>query len=150
MPRDALALADQAQEQVLRGDVLVRKATGFLGGMLQDALRAGVERERATGHLGAAGEGAGATAIAELLDRLPDPAPDRGVSLTRRQREVLQLVAKGKANKETAWELGISIKTVEKHRQHVMDILGIHDTAGLTRYAMSSGVIENSGQLTMA
>ena len=64
--------------------------------------------------------------------------------------EVLQLVAEGKANKETAWELGISIKTVEKHRQHLMENLDIHDTAGLTRYAISSGVIENSVQLTMA
>ena len=63
--------------------------------------------------------------------------------------EVLQLIAEGKANKETAAELGISIKTVEKHRQHLMQKLNIHDTAGLTRYAVSSGVIESSVQLTI-
>jgi DNA-binding NarL/FixJ family response regulator len=74
----------------------------------------------------------------------------KAVPLTSREMEVLQLVAEGKANKETAWELGISIKTVEKHRQHLMENLDIHDTAGLTRYAISSGVIENSVQLTMA
>ena len=63
--------------------------------------------------------------------------------LTAREREVLQLVAEGKANKQTADILRISIKTVEKHRQHLMEKLGIHDTAGLTRYAISSGIIEN-------
>jgi DNA-binding NarL/FixJ family response regulator len=45
--------------------------------------------------------------------------------------------------------LGISIKTVEKHRQHLMDKLNIHDTAGLTRYAITAGVIENTVQSTI-
>jgi len=62
---------------------------------------------------------------------------------------VLQLIAEGKANKETAGELGIGIKTVEKHREHLMEKLDIHDTAGLTRYAISAGVIESSVQLTI-
>ncbi len=70
-----------------------------------------------------------------------------GRRLTSRESEVLQLVAEGAANKQVAVELGISIKTVEKHRQQLMDKLNIHDTAGLTRYAISSGVIENSVQL---
>jgi DNA-binding NarL/FixJ family response regulator len=69
--------------------------------------------------------------------------------LTSRESEVLQLVAEGSANKQVAATLGISIKTVEKHRQHLMDKLNIHDTAGLTRYAISAGVIENSVQLTI-
>jgi DNA-binding NarL/FixJ family response regulator len=69
--------------------------------------------------------------------------------LTSREAEVLQLVAEGMANKQVAAELRISIKTVEKHRQHLMDKLNIHDTAGLTRYAISTGVIENSVQLTI-
>jgi DNA-binding NarL/FixJ family response regulator len=69
--------------------------------------------------------------------------------LTSRQMEVLQLIAEGKANKEIAAELDIDIKTVEKHRGHVMQKLDIHDTAGLTRYAISAGIIENSGQLTI-
>ena len=71
-------------------------------------------------------------------------------SLTSREAEVLQLVAEGAANKQVASELGISIKTVEKHRQQLMDKLGIHDTAGLTRYAISAGVIESSIQGTTA
>jgi DNA-binding NarL/FixJ family response regulator len=71
----------------------------------------------------------------------PDP-----IHLTPREREVLQLVAEGKPNKETAGALHISIKTVEKHRQSLMDKLAIHDTAGLTRYAIESGVIESRVQ----
>ena len=62
--------------------------------------------------------------------------------LTGRELEVLQLIAEGTANKESAAILGISIKTIEKHREHLMKKLDIHDTAGLTRYAISSGIIE--------
>jgi DNA-binding NarL/FixJ family response regulator len=76
-------------------------------------------------------------------------SPSRNARLTSREMEVLQLIAEGKANKETAAELGISIKTVEKHREKVMNKLSIHDTAGLTRYAISAGIIESSVQLTI-
>ena len=69
--------------------------------------------------------------------------------LTSREREVLQLIAEGKTNKEMAAELGIVIKTIEKHRQNLMEKLDIHDTAGLTRYAISTGVIENRVQATI-
>jgi DNA-binding NarL/FixJ family response regulator len=69
--------------------------------------------------------------------------------LTSREMEVLQLIAEGKANKETANDLGIGIKTVEKHREHLMQKLDIHDTAGLTRYAIGAGIIESSVQLTI-
>jgi two-component system, NarL family, nitrate/nitrite response regulator NarL len=67
--------------------------------------------------------------------------------LSSREVEVLQLIAEGNVNKETAAELGISIKTVEKHRQNLMKKLHIHDTAGLTRYAIATGIIESSVQL---
>lgn len=66
----------------------------------------------------------------------------RSVELTSREAEVLQLIAEGLANKQIAGELGISIKTVEKHRQQVMNKLNIHDVAGLTRYAISKGMVE--------
>lgn len=69
-------------------------------------------------------------------------------ALTGREAEVLQLVAEGAANKQVAAELGISVKTVEKHRQQLMDKLDIHDTAGLTRHAIATGVIENTVQKT--
>jgi DNA-binding NarL/FixJ family response regulator len=60
---------------------------------------------------------------------------------------VLQLVAEGSANKQIAAEMNISIKTVEKHRQKVMDKLNIHGTASLTRYAMEAGIVESAVQL---
>ena len=63
--------------------------------------------------------------------------------------EVLQLVAEGKVNKQIAADLCISIKTVEKHRQQVMNKLNIHDVAGLTRYAISRGIIESTPQLAV-
>lgn len=64
--------------------------------------------------------------------------------LSSREAEVLQLIAESKANKQIAAELGISIKTVEKHRSHLMRKLDIHDTAGLTRHAIETGIIESS------
>lgn len=64
--------------------------------------------------------------------------------LTSRESEVLRLIADGYANKQIASELGISIKTVEKHRQQVMNKLNIHDIAGLTRYALSTGMVRPS------
>jgi DNA-binding NarL/FixJ family response regulator len=68
----------------------------------------------------------------------------RGRRLTSREAEVLQLIAEGHANKQIASELSISIKTVEKHRQQVMNKLNIHDVAGLTRHAISKGIVEGS------
>ncbi|MBI5021165.1 MAG: response regulator transcription factor [Ignavibacteriales bacterium] len=62
--------------------------------------------------------------------------------LTIREREVLHLVAEGRTNKEISTILTISIKTVEKYRQQVMDKLDIHDVANLTHYALSKGIIK--------
>jgi DNA-binding NarL/FixJ family response regulator len=72
------------------------------------------------------------------------PVRKRSDFLTTREAEVLQLIAEGAPNKQIAAELCISIKTVEKHRQQVMNKLNIHDIAGLTRYAISKGIIESS------
>jgi DNA-binding NarL/FixJ family response regulator len=72
----------------------------------------------------------------------------RSTQLTSRELEVLQLIAEGYANKQTAAELAISIKTVEKHRQRIMDKLDIHQTAGLTRYAINNGIIEKNPRAT--
>ena len=62
--------------------------------------------------------------------------------LTSRETEVLQLIAEGAGNKQIAAELGISVKTVERHRERLMNKLDIHDIAGLTRYALCKGIIE--------
>jgi DNA-binding NarL/FixJ family response regulator len=62
--------------------------------------------------------------------------------LTRREREVLQLVAEGRTTKQIAHMLGVSAKTAESHRTRIMRKLEIHDTAGLVRYAIRRGVIQ--------
>jgi DNA-binding NarL/FixJ family response regulator len=64
--------------------------------------------------------------------------------LTGRQTEILQLIAEGYANKQIAGMLSLSIKTVEKHGQDLMNTLNIHNIASLTRYAVSSGVVESN------
>jgi DNA-binding NarL/FixJ family response regulator len=61
--------------------------------------------------------------------------------LTRRQREVLQLVAEGHTTKEIAKQLGISAKTAEAYRGELMRALDIHDVASLTRYAIREGLV---------
>jgi DNA-binding NarL/FixJ family response regulator len=77
-----------------------------------------------------------------LAGEPPTKAPN--VELTLREAEVLQLIAEGFANKQIAGELGLSVKTVEKHRQQVMNKLNIHDTAGLVRHAVAYGIIETN------
>ena len=72
------------------------------------------------------------------------PGERKSTKLTPRELEVLQLVAEGYANKQIAAELFISIKTVEKHREQLMRKLDIHDVAGLTRYAITNGIIETA------
>lgn len=64
--------------------------------------------------------------------------------LTSRQIEILQLIAEGYATKQIAGLLSISIKTVEKHRQDLMNTVNIHNIASLTRYAVSSGVVASN------
>lgn len=66
--------------------------------------------------------------------------------LSPREAEVLQLVAEGAATKQIAAALGISVKTVEKHRHQVTKKLDIHDIAGLARHAIATGVVESSTQ----
>jgi len=94
--------------------------------------------------------------IARRLHDREQKSPDRRgllkkkvARLSSRELEALQLIAEGESNKQVADELGISIKTVEKHRQSLMQKLNIHDVAGLTRYAISAGIIESSVQITI-
>ena len=82
----------------------------------------------------------------QTRDRSLDPGgtgkpASKANRLSSREVEVLQLIAEGKPNKQVAAELGVSFKTVDKHRQHLMAKLNIHDIAGLTRYAIAEGII---------
>ncbi len=62
------------------------------------------------------------------------------VALTAREREVLQQIAEGKTTKETAGDLGVSVKTVETHRRNIIEKLHLHSVAELTKYAIREGV----------
>lgn len=68
-----------------------------------------------------------------------EPCPLR--KLSPRQEQVLQLIAEGKTTKQIALELNINVKTVETHRMQLMDRLGIHDVAGLVRFAIKVGLV---------
>jgi DNA-binding NarL/FixJ family response regulator len=83
-----------------------------------------------------------------VLDRFQrlrvNPRRSSSERLTPRQREVLQLVAEGCTNKEIAGILKISIKTVEYHKSGIMEKLGMHSTAELTKYALRHGIAGNA------
>ena len=78
---------------------------------------------------------------AELLDGEAVRATPLLEALTRRQREILELVAQGCAVKTIATRLNISVKTVEFHKTRLMRRLGKHGTAELTRFAVATGLI---------
>jgi len=61
--------------------------------------------------------------------------------LTARQRTVLRMLAEGHANKQIAFMLSLSVKTVEAHRAQLMQRLGIHDVSSLTRFAVRTGLV---------
>ncbi|PWU07045.1 MAG: hypothetical protein C5B51_10900 [Terriglobia bacterium] len=62
--------------------------------------------------------------------------------LSKREREVLELIARGYATKEAASKLGISYKTADSHRSHVLKKLGMHETASVVRFAVRSGLVQ--------
>jgi len=81
----------------------------------------------------------------DVLDSVFKPSTGKrgtpaSTALTPRQREVLQLVAEGRGTKEIATILSVSVKTVEFHRFRIMQQLGIHTTADLTKYAITHGI----------
>lgn len=77
--------------------------------------------------------------VHDYLNRLK--SGQRGSPLTSRQREILQLIAEGRSTKEVANELGLSVKTVESHRTHLMERLGVRGIQALVRYAIREGLV---------
>jgi DNA-binding NarL/FixJ family response regulator len=73
--------------------------------------------------------------------RAANDTSDPLAGLTERQRNILQLIAEGRSTKEIASDLNLSVKTVETHRTHLMDRLGIRDTAGLVRFAIRARLV---------
>jgi len=79
--------------------------------------------------------------VREYVERKGDEAAPFEV-LTPRELEVLKLIAEAQTSKEIAEELVISVKTVERHRQNILDKLGMRDRVELTRYAIRRGLIQ--------
>ncbi len=67
--------------------------------------------------------------------------------LTRRESEVLVQIAEGLSNKEIASQLGVGVRTIETHRERIMRKLNIHSVAGLTKFAISKGMISIRSEL---
>jgi two-component system response regulator NreC len=76
-----------------------------------------------------------------LGDKADGDAEDSVARLTDREREVLQLIAEGKTNKEVAHSLSVSVNTVETHRKHIMEKLDLHNTAELVRFAIRTKIV---------
>jgi len=64
----------------------------------------------------------------------------RVVQLSQREKEILQFISEGYSTKEIAAKINVSIKTVETHRQHIMQKIGAHNVAALTKYAVREGI----------
>jgi DNA-binding NarL/FixJ family response regulator len=128
-------------------EAYVRKAfeTGAKGYMLKDAIE--LDLTRAVVSL-AEGKAYMSPGISNLVieglksGSLQDASQDPFERLSLREKEVLQLIAQGKSNKEVASLLNISVNTVAVHRAHVMEALGLHRTAELVLYAVKRGLIQ--------
>jgi DNA-binding NarL/FixJ family response regulator len=86
-----------------------------------------------------------------ILHSLVGPRTDGKVEshegiLSSREREILQLLAENKTNKEIATRLGISVRTVETHRRSIMQKLELHSIVELVRYALRNGIVEPSAK----
>jgi DNA-binding NarL/FixJ family response regulator len=136
-----LILSMHESEQIVR-DVLQSGARGYLlkadaGNELMAAMEAMRRRKLFFTH-----------AVTEVVTRgyltgRPITAhAGPAAQLSRREREIVQLLAEGRTNKEVAATLGISVKTVETHRARIMDKLDIHSVTGLVRYAIRNKLIE--------
>lgn len=84
----------------------------------------------------------GAVVSQAIVDGYLSGAPAPADPLAPRERQVLQLVAEGRSSKEIAVLLALSVKTAESYRAHLMEKLGIHETASLVRYAIRQGLVE--------
>jgi DNA-binding NarL/FixJ family response regulator len=85
------------------------------------------------------------TVVGEYMHRMMTPGTSPGKLLGPREREVLQMLAEGKTSKEIAAQLYIAVKTVDMHRQNIMNKLDLHSVAELTKYAIREGLTRLEG-----
>lgn len=133
-----LALSSTNTEQAVR-DMLQAGAMGYL---IKEC--AGDELIRAI-HTVASGQlylssAITETVVTDYLSRIDEPSIPVSRQLTSREREVLQLIAEGSSTASVAETLSLSVKTIESHRQKIMQKLNIKSIAGLTKYAIREGL----------
>ena len=81
------------------------------------------------------------TLVDHKMDLPPSEETAHRLELTRRQGDVLRLIAQGRTMKEVAGELGISTRTAESHKYEMMGVMGVRTTAELVQYALKLGLI---------
>jgi two-component system nitrate/nitrite response regulator NarL len=86
--------------------------------------------------------GAAAATTKALAQTADNSSPATGTELSLREREVLALIAEGMSNKEAAAWLDVSVRTVEKHRERIMNKLNLHSIVELTKYAIANGIVQ--------
>jgi len=135
-----LVLSAHSSEEYIRAS-LARGARGYV---LKDSSRAELLQAIRSVHRGEQYlcRAVSSHVLSGYLGRSSAPrgAPVAG-PVTRREREVLTLVASGHPNKKIAHQLGLSVKTVQKHRQNLMQKLSLHNAAAVTAYAIHHGLI---------
>lgn len=100
------------------------------------------EMEKAINAVAAGQSYYGPTIVEKMPELLLSNDSEQGLdALTPREREILQLIAEGHTTKEIADKLGISARTADVHRTHIMQKLDVHNVAGLTRIAVSYGLV---------
>ncbi len=135
-PETKLIFLTQNQDANVAAEAFRRKASGYLlknsaATELITAIREAMKGRTYVSPLIAEG----------MLSSMSDPARiSKRVGLTSRQREVLQLLAEGKSMKEVASILNLSTRTVEFHKQRLMDVLHLKTNADLVRYAVKQGL----------
>src|SRR5579863_121861 len=131
LPKTAILILSMYSEENYVRNALEAGAKGYI---LKDALdidlAASIKQAAAGQRVVAPG----------LLSSMPEHDADSG-KLTNREKQILQLIAEGKSNKEIAALLDLSVNTVSVHRANLMEALGIHRTAELVLYAVRKGLV---------
>ncbi len=136
-PRTRVLALSMHKDSVYVREILRAGARGYL-------LKDSIDRDLlAAVRAVAGGEGYLSPAICEaVLSDYRKHVSDPLDLLTSREREVLQMIAEGKTNKEIASALNLSVYTVDAHRGRIMEKLNLHSTGELVRFAMRSGLID--------
>ena len=132
-PKTAILMLSMYSEENYVRNALQAGARGYILKNAADVDLASAVKKVAAGHQ-VIGPG--------LISTVPGEYDEREDKLTAREKQILQLIAEGKSNKEIAGLLELSVNTVSVHRANIMEALGIHRTAELVLYAVRKGLVQ--------